>query len=167
MAQIDGAAPVARPARRWRWGFEQTFSFAALIVAIVVLSVALVDARHDADFNRRVLTAMVHGEDGIDLRGEGAVARIVPTAQGSILAAAGLPAAPSGHTYQLWVMRGNCTPGAVGACEITSAGTFDVTDGIGILETPTSLEGVDRAAVTVEVAGGADQPTSDPVMDSA
>jgi anti-sigma factor RsiW len=69
MAQIDGAAPVARPARRWRWGFEQTFSFAALIVAIVVLSVALVDARHDADFNRRVLTAMVHGEDGIDLRG--------------------------------------------------------------------------------------------------
>ncbi len=108
----------------------------------------------------------MHGE-GLKLAGPGgAVARMVPTADGATLFATGLDEAPDRHTYQLWLMECD-EPDVIETCDPTSAGTFNVSGGIAVLETGTSLEGFDRAAVTVEPEGGSEAPTTLPVIDSA
>ncbi|MGH2734781.1 MAG: anti-sigma factor, partial [Actinomycetota bacterium] len=58
--------------------------------------------------------------------------------------------------YQVWLLQEGEDP--------VSAGTFDVSDGIGTLATDRSLEGVQGVAVTIERAGGAAAPTSAPIL---
>jgi anti-sigma-K factor RskA len=65
--------------------------------------------------------------------------------------------APDAHVYQLWLIEDE---------EAKSAGTFEVRDGISILETDNSLEGVDTIAVTIEPGDGSVQPTTDPILSS-
>lgn len=75
----------------------------------------------------------------------------------AVLVTDGLPALPSGETYQLWFIRGDQT--------IVSAGLF-ATDREG--ETTSLLDGTvqsgDTIAVSVEPAGGSDQPTTTPII---
>ena len=69
----------------------------------------------------------------------------------------GLPPAPSGKTYQLWYI------GAGGT--ITSAGLFPVdADGSGQALLAGQAAPTDKVAVSVEPAGGSEQPTTDPVV---
>lgn len=148
---------VTPPARSWfrsmpRWGRA---SAAAMFVAIAVLAFSLVQTRNDLNLQERVVAALVR-EDGMDLDGPtGAVAKMVPTSHGALLAVSGLDPAPEDHTYQLWLIEGD---------QPASAGLFEVSNGKAILEVDDSLEGVDAVAVTVEPEGGSPQPTSDPVI---
>jgi anti-sigma-K factor RskA len=147
--------PAGRPRRRWRRA--PALAAGALVVALfAVLTAGLLDARSDLSQHEGILTALLH-DGGIEVEGSGAVGRMVPTGDGGVFAVAGLRKAPDAHTYQLWLIEDD---------EPRSAGTFDVREGISILETGHSLEGVDVVAVTIEPGDGSVQPTTDPILSS-
>lgn len=158
-------SPVTIP---WwsRWSRVLAGVAALGVVATIVLAGAFLSLRARVDRYEAAVPPLVHGE-GLRLAGAGgAVARMVPTADGATLFATGLDRAPERHTYQLWLME--CEdPDVIETCDPTSVGTFDVAGGIAVLETRSSLEGYDRAAVTVEPEGGSEAPTTLPVIDSA
>lgn len=160
-------APAPAKADWWfRWRKALAGVAAVSILAVVALASALIAARGQVQRYESAVPPLVHGE-GMRLAGAGgAVARMVPTADGATLFATGLDEAPDRHTYQLWLMK--CEdPDVIETCEPDSAGTFDVAGGIAVLQTGTSIEGYDRAAVTVEPDGGSEGPTTLPVIDSA
>ncbi|HEY7874945.1 MAG TPA: anti-sigma factor [Actinomycetota bacterium] len=157
---------VSAPARSRRWRVLEGLSFAALLLVVAVLGVAVVNARSDAALERRAVGALV-SDEGMELTGlEGVAARMLPGDDGSVFVAQGLEETASDETYQLWLMRGECAV-SDGDCTIVSAGTFEPDDdGIVIHEAAESLDGYDDAAVTIEPAGGSEQPTSDPLFSS-
>lgn len=162
----DTAAAPANAGWWFRWRNAVAAVAVASVAATIVLASALLALRGEVQRYESAVPPLVHGE-GMRLAGSGgAVARMVPTADGATLFATGLDEAPDRHTYQLWLME--CRdPGNIETCDPTSAGTFDVAGGIAVLEVGSSLEGYDRAAVTVEPEGGSEGPTTLPVIDSA
>lgn len=142
-----------RPQRRWSVVLAGT---TAAVVTVVAVS-TVIATRSDLDRAEMILAAVLHGE-GLDLRGpSGAVGKVTSSGSGTLFAATGMQAAPADHDYQLWLLRNG---------EPVSAGTFDIDNGIGIVETDLSLEGFDGAAVTIERDGGVDRPTGDAVLSS-
>lgn len=74
-----------------------------------------------------------------------------------VLVAENMPSMPEDKTMQIWVIQdGKPKPG----------GTFRPDDGIAAAPVTKPIQGADAVAVTVEPAGGSDQPTSDPVLES-
>ncbi len=148
-------APATAVKRKWSWALG--LSFLALIVAAGALTVGLVDARRDIARTERALSVLA-SDEGIQLTGRGgATGRLVPTEQGSALVVAGLDEVPEGRTYQLWLMKGD---------RAVSVSTFQPSQEVSVIETPKSIEGFDRAGVTIEPAGGSTRPTTPLVMRS-
>jgi len=84
--------------------------------------------------------------------------RLVVAGDGSaVLVLDELPAAPSGKTYQAWVVTGRVP---------VSAGTFTSANGQAIVPIPRTVPSGAVVAVTVEQAGGAASPTLPPVAAS-
>lgn len=134
------------------------FLAAGMAVLAMVLGAIALDARGEADANRRVATALLEGSEGMEMRGEAGVqAKVVPGEDGAVFVATGLDGLPHDRTYQLWFLKDG---------SMVSAGVFDVSDGVAVLRTPRSPEGFEAAAVTVEPSGGSRQPTTAPVIDS-
>jgi anti-sigma-K factor RskA len=157
-AQERSGAPRPSTSRR-RWRPLLALSYAAVAVFAVVMGGIALDARQDAEANRRIATALLGAAQGIELRGEaGVAAKVVQGETGAVFVATGLEELPSERTYQLWFMRDGVP---------VSAGTFDVSDGVAVLRTSRSPEAFDGAAVTVEPSGGSPQPTTEPVIQSA
>lgn len=147
-------APPKPPRRAWLFAVAGAAAVALVIIGSLA---ALIATRSDLARAERILTAVLHDE-GLELRGaSGAVGKVVSVGDGSIFAATGLQEAPRGHDYQLWFIDDG---------RPRSAGTFEVRGGIGILEVDLRFAGHDAAAVTIELEGGADQPTGDPVLRS-
>jgi hypothetical protein len=167
-----GAAPVsldaAREQKRRRnpvWGLLA----AAAVLAIVVLggwNVLLQQQQSSSDQRLAVLTAAVAaaGQPGADVApltgtetaaGASGYAVFPPDGTGYIVLT-GLPAAGSGQAWQAWTI-------ADGAA--ASAGLMDVgSDGIAVLAGVDAAPGTTVVALTVEPAGGSDQPTTTPVV---
>ena len=170
VARVQSERPATEAPAKVPWWLRRPKLLAGVaalgVVATIVLAGAFATMRLRVDRYEAAVPPLVHGE-GMRLAGSGgAVARMVPTADGATLFATGLDEAPDRHTYQLWLME--CTnPEVIETCDPVSAGTFDVAGGIAVLETRSSLEGYDRAAVTVEPDGGSEAPTTLPVIDSA
>ena len=84
-------------------------------------------------------------------------ARIEISSDAATLRVSGLPPAPSGKVYEVWVERDG---------EVKPAGALfePARDGSGAAAIPGGVEGVDRVMVTREVAGGVDKPTEVPVV---
>jgi anti-sigma-K factor RskA len=158
---------VVVPLRRPGWGWAQrSLAAAAAILAVVAVGLSTLLVQANSDRNRldaaqlavtRVLTAGdAHSLSG-SLAGGGKATVVVSDSQGtSVFLGTGLPAVPSGHTYELWYM------GAGGA---VPAGTFrpDAHGHVAAVLTGT----IGRAAaigVTVEPAGGSAAPTTPPVL---
>jgi hypothetical protein len=153
----DRSPSVQEGLRRRRWPLAAALAGGAVVVALfAVLTAGLLDARSDLSQHEGILTALLH-DGGIEVEGSGAVGRMVPTREGGVFAVTALRKAPDAHVYQLWLIDDE---------EATSAGTFEVRDGISILETDNSLEGVDTIAVTIEPGDGSVQPTTDPILSS-
>ena len=170
VARVHRERPATRGAPvvfKWWLSWKLVAGVASVsMLAVIVLASALLATRAQVRRYESAVPPLVHGE-GMRLAGAGgAVARMVPTADGATLFATGLDEAPERHTYQLWLMECD-DPGVFETCDPTSAGTFDVSGGIAVLQTGESLEGYDRAAVTVEPDGGSEGPTTLPVIDSA
>lgn len=148
-----------RRSRRGGWrAVAATATSVALVVSFISIYVTLA-ANDELDRTEKVLTALLHNAEGtFAMRGPGgAVAQVVPTLDGAYLIAAGLQEAPSKHVYQLWLMRdGNPV----------SAGLFDGTDDVSIVETQADLNRYEAAAITIEPEGGSAEPTSDPILTS-
>jgi anti-sigma-K factor RskA len=156
---VDSPAAAGHPPWYRRWSGFPALATAALLVVALVLGASLLNEHRSLDQRQKVLAALLHhDQDAMELRGtSSAVAKVVPTENGSIFVAAGLRKAPNAHTYQLWLIK-NGSP--------VSAGTFDISNGIAVLESRRSLAGYDQAAVTVEPAGGSQQPTTRPIIAS-
>ncbi|MEA2486041.1 MAG: hypothetical protein QOD46_1152 [Actinomycetota bacterium] len=168
VAHVHDARPVASPwpsAGRvpWyrRWTGWQVVATSALLVVALVLGAFLVNERKNLEQRQKVLTALLHHErDGMELHGSaGAVAKVIPTSNGTIFVASGLHEAPADRTYQLWLIKSDGTP--------VSAGTFAMNGGVAVLESQLPLNGFDKAAVTVEPSGGSEKPTTQPVITSS
>ena len=154
---------AAKPSRRRATRFLPALGVAALVAITAIFGVAWLDARSDLRERDEIVRGLLAGE-GMELEGNGAAGKMVPTDDGAIFVATGLDAPAEDHTYQLWVMKGACGENEAGQCEIESVDTFDVSGGPVVVETSKSIEGFDRAAVTVEPDGGSPEPTTVPVI---
>lgn len=72
-----------------------------------------------------------------------------------ILVADNMPAVPDDQTCQIWVIRGD---------KPSPSGLFQPNGNMTAAPITHSLKKADTIAITVEPAGGSDQPTSDPVL---
>ena len=79
-----------------------------------------------------------------------------PGERRAFVVGAGLPAAPSGHVYELWLLPSHGTP--------VPSGTFEGTGGQLLVLVTGDLSRATRMAVTVERAPGARQPTRAPIF---
>ncbi|MEA2447006.1 MAG: hypothetical protein QOK47_643 [Actinomycetota bacterium] len=149
-----GEVAESAPQRRWRW--LPAYVLAASMVVVAFLGFQVYETRREIDRQQQVLSALLH-QRGVEMRGtSGAVARVVPSGEGSLFAAAGLQKAPQGHTYQLWLLKEGSDP--------VSAGTFEVNDGLAVIQSDQPIGEYDGAAVTIEQAGGSAAPTTDPIL---
>jgi hypothetical protein len=168
----DLGAPVALDAARQRkarrnpvWGLLA----AAAVLVIVVLggwNVLLQQQQSSSDQRLAVLSAAVAaaGQPGAEvapLSGTDAAAgasgfAVFPPDGTGFIVLTGLPAAESGQAWQAWTI-------ADGAA--ASAGLMDVgDDGIAVLSGVDAAPGTTVVALTVEPAGGSEQPTTTPVV---
>jgi anti-sigma-K factor RskA len=173
-ARVEPVALEARPrALLWRWGWAGALAATLLVVGYLGVTVNALNrdlARQSGELaalraqvtRQRELLALVSAPETrvVSLAG----LEPSPTASarmwwhrtaGGFFVASGLPAPPSGKTYQLWVIAER---------KPVSAGVFDVDPkGSGILQVK-PLPGVDKAemfAVTLEPAGGLPQPSGE------
>ena len=163
--EAEGEMSLKRAPSRWqRWS---TVAAAVATGAALILGVLYVDARSDLAGERQLVRAaqVLSEREGLALTGEGVVGKAALVDERSLFAATGLEDAPDGKTYELWLMRGPGCPSTTAAdCELVSAGTFEPSEGVAVLELEHSAAEWEYAAVTVEQDGGSDEgPTSAPV----
>lgn len=163
--RASAAAGSTSGRHRWRW--IEALSFAALLILTGVLSLSLIDARRDANYDRDVVAALLNNDEGLKLQGAGGRGTILSSDGDALFVAQGLDDVASDHTYQLWLMQGDCaTQSNADLCHVVSAGTFESRHGVAILKTSEPLSGYADAAVTIEPEGGSDAPTTTPVITS-
>jgi anti-sigma-K factor RskA len=155
VAKAIGAAAPSRSARRWHFSLLPALSVAAVLVAFAIMTTQVIQTRHEIDRQGRVMSALLHSEEGVSLSGDGAVGRMVPTNEGSIFVASGLQEAPSNYTYQLWLLDEG---------QPDSVATFDAEDGVAFVESGIDMSDYESAAVTLEPAGGSAKPSDAVVL---
>ncbi len=131
---------------------------AALVVLLAISLVAYTGAQRDRD---RYATALsgIAGARVVALAPTGEVAGVrgslvIPSDGAAPYLILDLPAAPSGKTWEAWVLRGE-TPRAAGITNDRGVTTL-------VLTAP--LAGGDGVAVTLEPSGGVDRVTGAPVL---
>jgi anti-sigma-K factor RskA len=157
--------PIRRPG--WSWA-QRPLAVAAAFLAVVAVGLAVLlvqadNARNQVDATQRAVTRVLTAVDARSLSGSltagGKATIVVSPSQGtSVFLGTGLPAAPAGHTYELWYMGG-----ANGSA--VPAGTFDpdATGHVAAVLTGT-IGHASAIGVTVEPAGGSAAPTTKPVL---
>ena len=165
-AERSPAVFGSRSNRRFPFSLGPALAAAALLLATAVLAAFFLDARSDLASSKRISSALWQAKADFVMMGEGRVlSKVLAAADGGmVFVSRGLDAVDEGRDYQLWLMHGSCADVAAPDCKKISAGTFEVTDGVAIVRSEMSLEGVTRAAVTVEREGGSPQPTTNPVL---
>ena len=156
--------PMRRPG--WSWG-QKALAAAAAVLAVVSIGLSALLAQSSAtrqqlDAQQQTITRVLTASDARTLAGpvagggRGAVV-VSPSLGTTVFVASQLPAAPSGHTYELWYL------GADGSA--VPAGTF-VPGADGHAATVLTGAPGQAAAVgmTVEPAGGSPQPTTTPIL---
>ncbi|HZU40331.1 MAG TPA: anti-sigma factor [Solirubrobacteraceae bacterium] len=139
-----GAAGVRR-LPRLQLGLAGTGALAALIVALVLV---LGGGGHGAS-SSRVVAAQVSGPGSAEVRLSGARAELIVH---------GLPAAPPGEVYEVWLQTGSAPPRPANTLfDVGARGGASV----GIVD---RVSGATRLMVTAERAGGSAVPTHAPVI---
>ncbi|MEO5634788.1 anti-sigma factor [Gaiella sp.] len=137
---------------------------AAAAAVVIGLGIYATSLNRDLDSTRSALTAQENAAAVLADPTATSVAlqsgngRLVVAGGGSaVLVLDNLPAAPTGKTYQAWIVDDQ-TP--------ISAGTFEATDDRAIVPIPQAVPAGAVVAVTVEEAGGSISPTLPPLAAS-
>jgi len=138
----------------------------AAVAAVVALGIGLWASSLSSDLDEaraalerlQVATAVLTDTDARSVALQpGAEGELVVDPDGNaVLVVEGLDPAPAGMTYQMWIV-----PHGAAA---ESAGLFPGTDGREVLPVEGTVESGEVVAVTIENAGGADAPTTEPVL---
>lgn len=139
---------LSLPARRRNW--TAPLAAAAAIAASVAIGLGVWTATRPTEENAFVRVLAQPGAKLIGMGDRGAVT-VAPNGEAALILR--VPQAPSGKTYEAWVMR----PGA-----IKPAGLFRGGKGATVLEIQGGVSRGSVIGVTVEQAGGVDQPTQKP-----
>lgn len=158
--QVTKLAARRRPLVRGRFALAAAAASVVVAAATSVLAVRE-DRRADelaAQYAQvtRVLTANDAAVDSARLRGGGTGTVVVSAAlDTAVFVGSGLPAVSSDRTYQLWV---------IDASGPRSAGVFRPDEAGRATLATTRLGDANAIAVTLEPAGGSDQPTTEPLV---
>jgi anti-sigma-K factor RskA len=137
----------------------------AAAAAIAFLVVTQVSTSHQLDqsqaANRAIAAVLAAPDARIESASAtvgGTVTAVMSTAEGeAVVTTAGVPSLSQAQVYQLWVMTADGTATSAGLLKVTSSGSAapilaaDVRPG-------------DRLGITVEPAGGTQQPTTTPIV---
>jgi anti-sigma-K factor RskA len=146
-AERQNVVPL-RPRGGWT-GARTAVAAAAAIAACLVVGLGIwnVSLSNQLEEARDVRSVAIQGANGLV---------VVDGAGRGTLVLAGLDKAPAGKTYEAWVIKDDVA---------SPAGTFDGGDTVMVkLEHPVRSGSV--VAVTVEADGGAEQPTTQPLITS-
>lgn len=147
--------------------FERLRGFLSLRVlaptALAIVAVALLGWNVLLQGEVQDLQGQLQDRQTYALQGSGSAsgteAEVVKLEDGrSVIVAENMPTPPEGQTMQIWVIEGD-TP--------IPAGTFRPDSGPMSTAVEGSLENADAVAITVEPAGGSEQPTSEPVLQAS
>jgi anti-sigma-K factor RskA len=140
------------PARRRSW--TASLAAAAAIAAAVAIGLGVWTATRPNEGNALAKVLVQPGAKVVPVGSRGAVA-VAPNGDAAL--ALTVPPAPSGKTYEAWVIRdGKAAP----------AGIFRGRDGTTVVELERSVPNGSVIAVTLERAGGVRQPTQKPLAAS-
>jgi hypothetical protein len=147
-----------RGALAWpRLVLAASFVAAVVLVAFAALSLRQLDEmRAQRDDYARALAQVADGARIVTLQTKttGRAALVIPQ-NGQPTLLLDLPTPPSGKQYEAWVIRGGTA---------VRAGEVPTREGVVTVPLTQTVAPGDLAAVTLEVAGGVDQPTSDPIV---
>jgi anti-sigma-K factor RskA len=129
----------------------------AAVAATVAIGLGLWAASVSNDLDRaRSVVAILADPQATSIPLEGASGRVVVTDTGeAALVVSGLPAAPKGKTYEIWVVEDGRT---------LPAGVFEAERESDVVRLTRPVPPGSGVAVTVEDDGGTDAPTSDPIF---
>jgi len=147
--------------RRGRGFSLPVFAYAAsalLAVALVVSLLTLSQERTMRDDYARALSAVAGGARVVALDAKGSAdlrGAVVLSREGTAYLVLQLPTPPPGKAYEAWVIRGGIA---------TAAGMAPTMSGVITMQLHDALRPGDAAAITLEDAAGAQQPTTTPVL---
>jgi hypothetical protein len=154
---LPPVTPVGGPIVRRKW-------FPALVAAVVIALVGIGgvvwhpwsdDSSQQISATDQVLADPQAQRISQDVPGGGTVTLVRSSELGqAVVVAEGMPPAPDGHTYQLWLQ----SP----AQEFVPAGLMKAGQTTALLEGD-AAEAI-GAGITVEPAGGSEHPTTDPIV---
>ncbi|WP_061293654.1 anti-sigma factor [Herbidospora cretacea] len=151
-AEPEVVVPLRRGRGRWALALA-----AVAAVAAVSAGVVAVNEIRARDASIQETQSLLAAPDAVvrkvKMVGGGTATVVASAAYGKVMFTSDLPALDPSKTYQMWVIGGE---------RVRSAGTMD---GGGVRTATVGLpEGTDHVGVTVEPAGGSQQPTTDPIM---
>jgi anti-sigma-K factor RskA len=153
LAQARAERPNVVPLRRRRnWTAPLAAAAALAACAAVVLGIWAASLQRSQDPFENVLS-----KPGSRLVSMGRAGGVAVAPDGSAVLAVAVPPAPSGKTYEAWVIK---------AGKAKPAGLFPGRPGTSIVELPRPVRPGAVVAVTLEREGGVQQPTSKPLAQS-
>jgi anti-sigma factor RsiW len=165
-ARAEGQVVVPLEVARRRSRVAPVLGAAAAIAAVVALAVGLWAAQVSGDLDdarsalerERAAAAVLADPQARTVALAAGEGRLVVAPDGSAAVVLdGLDPAPAGKTYELWIDDGGGP---------APAGLFPGRDGREVVAVEGAVETGDVVAVTVEDAGGAEAPTTDPIVAS-
>lgn len=156
-ARAERPNVVSLPRRRRGW--TAPLAAAAALAAAVALGVGIWSATRPAGGNAFTRVLDEPGARVIKMGDHGALA-VAPNGDAAL--ALRVPKAPSGKTYEAWVIRDTS-----GRTIVKPAGLFEGGKEASVLELSHRVPRSSVIGVTVEKAGGASQPTQKPFVASA
>jgi len=160
---------------KFRWNWMQTWATVAAAVVLAlfwvehlrrerVRDIAFNDAMQQVKQSDEVLAILGAPETIVRVSQEGAAQPpqgkvFLNPKRGVLLLASNLPPAPEGKIYEMWVIPAAGKPVPAGLFQTESNGTA-----VHLQAGPVDLEATGAVAVTLEAAGGAPQPTSQPLI---
>ena len=151
----------AEATRRSHSRYWPAYAFAAACLALAIVTGAA-DLALNARFQRETAQTRAEAEIIADLSAPDAqhyaFARGTVVTRGDrlYLAIRALPPLPTGRTYQAWTL-------AKGATKMAPSLTFEPSAGVAVMRLPQPATTVAAVAVSVEPAGGSQQPTTKPI----
>lgn len=153
LAQARAERPNVVPLRRRRnWAVPLGAAAAVAACAAVVLGIWAVSLENSMDPLESVLT-----KPGARLVSMGKAGSVAVAPDGTAVLALAVPHAPSGKTYEAWVIQG---------AEAKPAGLFPGSAGTSIVRINRPVTTGMVVAITLEHAGGAAKPTTKPLAAS-